>query len=281
MGARILVVEDTPHSLQLMTYLLQAHTHTVIPAGTGEHGIELAHTPPAPDLVVMDLQLPGIDGYQTLAALRASPDSAAVPVIAVTSFAMVGDRDRALNAGFDHYLTKPIDPETFTEEINNLLPERLRGHLPALAGADPATTTPPAAPGPSVRHAADILVLDDSLINQTLLRSMLEPHGYRIRAAFTVEEAIAAADDRCPDLVLSDVHVAQQRGADFQSHLCSVPVLAAVPFAFLTATTDWQDPQLGDGGTRIIHRPIDPPALLDEVEALLHRRPGPSPPPPG
>jgi two-component system cell cycle response regulator len=272
LGARILVVEDTAYSLQLMTYLLTAHEHTVLEAVSGEQAIELASAT-APDLVVMDLQLPGIDGFETLTALRSIPDRDAVPVIAVTSFAMVGDGDRALDAGFDHYMTKPIDPESFVDEINTRLPEQLRGRDRQQPGPEPASVTEPAS-GSTTCRGADILVLDDSLINQTLLRSMLEPHGYRIRAAFTVEEAIAAAADSCPDLVLSDVHVAQQRGADFQSHLWSVPVLAAVPFAFLTATTDWQDPQLGDGRTRIIHRPIDPPALLDEVEALLHPRPG-------
>ena len=126
MGARILVVEDTAHSMQLMTYLLSAYEHTVVEAGTGEQAIELASAT-APDLVVMDLQLPGIDGFETLTALRSLPDRDVVPVIAVTSFAMVGDRDRALDAGFDHYLTKPIDPESFVEEINTRLPEQLRG----------------------------------------------------------------------------------------------------------------------------------------------------------
>jgi two-component system, cell cycle response regulator len=273
MGARILIVEDTPHNLQLMTYLLETHGHTVVAAVTGEQGIELALAAP-PDLVVMDLQLPGLDGYAALTALRSAPDLAAVPVVAVTSFAMVGDRDRALNAGFDHYMAKPIDPETFTEEINGRLPEHLRGSRPVPAGTGPAQTTDLPTPGPDRQHAADILVLDDSLINQTLLRSMLEPHGYHVRTAFTVEQAITAAEDALPDLVLSDVHVGRQTGAQLLSHVRGVPVLAVVPFAFITATADWQDPLFDAGATRVIRRPIEPAALLNEVEALLSRRTG-------
>jgi len=270
MGARILVVEDTAHSMQLMTYLLSAYEHTVVEAGTGEQAIELASAT-APDLVVMDLQLPGIDGFETLTALRSLPDRDVVPVIAVTSFAMVGDRDRALDAGFDHYLTKPIDPESFVEEINTRLPEQLRGtgrRQPA------AASTPAAEPesGPKGRHRADIVVLNDSALNQTLFRSILEPHGYHIRTASTVDEAIAAVEAACPDLVLSDVHLGEHSGGELLSYLRTVPLLTVVPFVFLSATTDWQDPVLGDGTAPIIRCPVEPSVLLAEVKRLLSDR---------
>jgi two-component system cell cycle response regulator len=270
-GATILVVEDTTYSLQLMTYLLTAHQHTVVEAVTGEQAIELASAT-GPDLVVMDLQLPGIDGFETMAAVRAIPDRDAVPVIAVSSFAMVGDRDRALDAGFDHYLTKPIDPESFVEEINTWLPEQLRGRIRPQPGAQPASAAgslPEPEPEPGGDRGADILVLDASRLNQMLLRSILEPHGYRVRTTSTVEEAIAAADAARPDLVLSEVHVGRRSGAELLAHLSS-----AVPFAFLSATVDWQDPLLGADAPPLIRAPIEPMALLAEVHALLHTERG-------
>ncbi|MDQ1752693.1 MAG: hypothetical protein QOE71_3749 [Pseudonocardiales bacterium] len=270
MAARILVVEDTPDSLELMMFLLETHDHTVVGAETGEQAIELA-TAVRPDLVVMDLQLPGIDGYQALIALQSRPELVAVPVIAVTSFAMVGDRSRVLDAGFDHYVTKPIDPKTFAEVINDRLPEHLRGSPPLLTGVDVEVT---AAADADEQYAGDVLVLDDSLTNQTLLRSVLEPHGYQVRTAFTVEEAIAAAGVKRPDLVLSDVHVGQQRGISLLHYLRTVPSLAVVPFCFITASADWRDPLIREGTVRIIHRPIDPKALLDEVRTLLMTRTG-------
>jgi two-component system cell cycle response regulator len=272
MGARILVVEDTAYSLQLMKYLLTEHGHTVLEAVTGEQAIELASAT-ASDLVVMDLQLPGIDGFATMTALRSMPDRAPVPVIAVTSFAMVGDRDRAIAAGFDHYLTKPIDPESFVEEINARLPAELRGRRRPPSEEERAPAAEPAS-GTEGRCGADILVLDDSAINQTLLRSILEPHGYRVRTASTVEEAIAAVDAARPDLVLSDVHVGRQSGADLLSHLREVPVLTMVPFIFLSATTDWQDPIATEGRVLFLRRPIEPLVLLAEVSALLSARMG-------
>jgi len=126
-GARILIIEDTPHNLELMTYLLRASGHTVITAMTGLDGLALAHLE-RPDLIVLDVQLPDIDGYQVLARLRADRDLAARPVVAVTAYAMLGDRDAALVAGFDGYLSKPIDPVSFGRAIDARLSASLRGH---------------------------------------------------------------------------------------------------------------------------------------------------------
>jgi two-component system cell cycle response regulator len=192
---------------------------------------------------------------------------AAVPVVAVTSFAMVGDRDLALAAGFDDYMTKPIEPETFTRDIVAYLPEELRGSQPTPAESAPATER--IVPAAGAQPGAGILVLDDSPTNQALLRSMLEPYGHHVRTTSTVGEAIAAAEAKIPDLVLSDVHVGAQRGIDFLDHLRSVPALARVPFAFLTATADPRSPLVGDGTARVITRPIDTAALLAEIGTLL------------
>ena len=125
MSARILAVDDVLHNLDLMTYLLQAAGHQVVGATTGSEALLLA-ADRRPDLVVLDLQLPDLDGYEVLAQLRAQPDLADIPVIAVTAYAMVGDRDAALAAGFDGYLAKPIDPLTLARAINAYLPFELR-----------------------------------------------------------------------------------------------------------------------------------------------------------
>jgi two-component system, cell cycle response regulator DivK len=118
--ARILVVEDYPDNLALMTYLLTAAGHDVRGAGTGRQTLEAAHDDP-PDIVVLDIQLPDMDGYQVLTELRADPRTAHVPVVAVTAYAMVGDRDDALAAGFDGYLPKPITPRTFAQTVESHL----------------------------------------------------------------------------------------------------------------------------------------------------------------
>ena len=104
---RVLVVEDNPLNMKLVRDVLIASGYDVLPAVTGEEGVALATTC-EPDLVLMDLQLPDFDGYEALRRLRADPALAAVPVVAVTAFAMQEDRERARRSGFDGYLEKPI-----------------------------------------------------------------------------------------------------------------------------------------------------------------------------
>ena len=126
---QILIVEDNPYNLELMTYLLTASGHEVRSAMTGADGLAViaaAH----PDLVVLDLQLPDMDGYEVLERIRTRGDVADLPVVAVTAYAMVGDRDLALAAGFDGYISKPIDPTTFVRDVIAHLPAPLRGHTP-------------------------------------------------------------------------------------------------------------------------------------------------------
>jgi CheY-like chemotaxis protein len=120
MGRRILVIEDNTTNMELMTYLLTAFGHTTIAARDGEEGVEAAlHL--NPDLILCDLALPKIDGYGVARRLRGEPGLSAVPMIAVTASAMVGDRDKVMAAGFDGYISKPITPETFVAEVENFL----------------------------------------------------------------------------------------------------------------------------------------------------------------
>ncbi|MDT4937573.1 MAG: two-component system, cell cycle response regulator [Pseudonocardiales bacterium] len=129
MSARILAVDDVSHNLELMTYLLHASGHEVFAAATGAEALRSARLY-RPDLVVLDVQLPDMSGHRVLEELRADPELADIPVIAVTAYAMVGDRDHVLSTGFDGYLAKPIDPMTLGAAIDAHLPADLRGHPP-------------------------------------------------------------------------------------------------------------------------------------------------------
>jgi len=140
--ARILAVEDNPDNLELMTYLLEASGHSVIPAMTGALGVALARSE-RPALVVLDIQLPDTNGYEVLSRLRTDPELAWLPVVAVTAYAMVGDRDDVLGAGFDGYVSKPIDPASFARTIDTFLPDALRGHEPVATWSE---STDPVSP---------------------------------------------------------------------------------------------------------------------------------------
>jgi two-component system, cell cycle response regulator DivK len=117
---RILVIEDNPNNLYLVTFLLEQRGHEVLQAESGPKGLELAATR-KPDLILLDIQLPGMDGHAVARALKSDPHLKLIPVVAVTSYAMVGDRAQILAAGAQGYIEKPINPETFVAEIEQFL----------------------------------------------------------------------------------------------------------------------------------------------------------------
>jgi two-component system, cell cycle response regulator DivK len=116
----ILVVEDNAKNLKLVRDVLCHCGYDVIEAGTAEDGIKLAEEQ-RPGLVLMDIQLPGMDGYEAVKLLKRSANTASVPVVAVTAFAMKDDRQRALDAGFDGYIEKPISVEALRTEVRSYL----------------------------------------------------------------------------------------------------------------------------------------------------------------
>lgn len=125
MAARVLLVEDNPANLTLMQYLLQASGYTTLTATDGRQGVDVAQRE-SPDVILMDLQLPIMSGYEAARLVKADPALRDVPIIAVTAFAMVGDRDKILARGFDGYIAKPITPERFVSEVEWFIAPALR-----------------------------------------------------------------------------------------------------------------------------------------------------------
>lgn len=117
---RILVVEDNETNMYLIRFILTKNGYEVLEAGTGEKGFELA-VKEKPDLIIMDIQLPGIDGLETTKKIRDSESEEAVSIVALTSYAMAGDKEKSLAAGCTGYIEKPINPETFMAEIKKYL----------------------------------------------------------------------------------------------------------------------------------------------------------------
>jgi len=120
MGKKILVIEDNEQNLYLITFMLEKNGYEVIQARDGREGVELAARV-EPALILLDIQLPGMDGYAVARELRSIPALAVVPMVAVTSYAMVGDKEKALAAGCRGYIEKPINPGTFIEDMEKYL----------------------------------------------------------------------------------------------------------------------------------------------------------------
>ena len=123
MKKKILLIEDNEQNRYLATFLLERQGHRVVSACDGPEGIERAKSL-LPDIILLDIQLPEMDGYAVAQALRRNPALQHVPIIAVTSYAMPGDREKALEAGCTGYLEKPIDPDTFVDSIERFLPPK-------------------------------------------------------------------------------------------------------------------------------------------------------------
>jgi two-component system cell cycle response regulator len=212
-------------------------------------------------VILMDLQMPNLNGYDAAAQIKALPDLRHVPIVAVTAFAMVGDRDKILAGGFNGYIPKPITPETFVAQVETFVSKS-------------APAAPRRAPF-GVRangKGHTILVVDNSPVNLSLAASTFEPFGYEVVVAHSVAEALDLARRRRPDLILSDVHMPSQSGYDFLRIVKEDETLKTIPFVFISSTV-WgnkeRDAGLDLGADRFILRPIEPEALIKQVDECL------------
>lgn len=192
--ARILIIEDNRANAELMAFLLTAYGHSAVSASDGPRGIAAARAAP-PDLVACDVNLPGMDGFAVLAALKADPALARVPVLAVTALAMAGDREKLLAAGFDGYIGKPIEPDSFVAELEAFLPA-----VPAPAALAPVRPT--------------VLLVDDDAFMLAVLADMLGDEPVRVLSASSGEEALALIGREPVDVILCDQSMPGMSGTE-------------------------------------------------------------------
>lgn len=270
MPARILVIEDNPINLELMTYLLQAWQHEVQAARDGEEGLALARVRP-PDLVICDIQMHGIDGYEVARRLRADPALKAVPLVAVTAYAMVGDHERALAAGFDMHVSKPIDPAGFMELIQPLLPGRTAAPMPHEGPPEGSAADVPGnlrAP----RRPCVLLTVDDGPVNVEYKMDLFQAAGYELVPTRGVVEALRMLHSRAVDLVISDVVMPEGGGFELLRRLRADSATRDLPFIFLTASArDEPSRQRGLdlGADDYLIRPLPAHELLGHIRRCL------------
>lgn len=219
--ARILIIEDNPANIELMSFLLSAYGHAPLSAADGPRGVAAARSE-RPDLIACDVNLPGMDGFAVLAELKGDPALAGVPILAVTALAMTGDREKVLAAGFDGYISKPIEPESFVAELEAFLTT-----TPASAPA-PAAATPPApaqtqstAATASIDAAATpdagartLLLVDDDRFMLGVLNDMLVGQPYRVLSACSGEEALQVLSHEPVEVILCDQAMPGMRGTE-------------------------------------------------------------------
>ncbi|MGA2552310.1 MAG: response regulator [Burkholderiaceae bacterium] len=264
MGAHILVIEDNLINLELMRYLLETFKYRVSVASNGEEGIEAARRE-SPDLILCDVQMPGIDGYEVVRRLRSDTAFDPIPVVAVTAYAMVGDQARA-QAVFDGYIAKPIDPASFIQNMEAFLKPENRNRVRPTQAKDSAPASK------SGRSGRVILALDNLQVNLDLATTIFESAGYTVIATSDMKQALDLARKHAPDLILSDVSMPVGSGFEFLKEIKADATLCETPFVFLTSTAMNEADRkrgLALGATKYLFRPLEPSLLLAEVEDCL------------
>lgn len=270
--ARILVIEDNPANLELMSYLLSVNGHDIVTATDGEEGLKLASSSPPVDLIICDVHLPVVDGYEVARRLKTDAELRSIPLVAVTALAMVGDKEKVLETGFDSYIPKPINPREFAAQVQSFLPDRKAGAPPFRP--IPAVTITPAVQKTSAARAVRILVVDNTPANRELARATLEPHGYRITAVASVNEARARLEAEQFDLILSDLHMPGDSGLQLLEMVRDDPRWQGMPFV-LTSSSVWGE--CDRERSRVLKvdsfviRPVSPQKILDAVTSSLSK----------
>ncbi|MGZ4809579.1 MAG: response regulator [Thermoanaerobaculia bacterium] len=261
MSAKVLIIDDDPVNIELLGYLLRAFSHEPLIALGGKEGLRMAAAH-IPDLILCDIQMPDMNGFEVVRRLRTDQRFAFVPIVAVTALAMVGDREKIMAAGFDGYLTKPIAPETFVAEIQKYLPpDRVSSvvlEMPVAGGTSPMLS-------PRATSCGYVLVVDDNLPNLDLLHHLITSLGADMIGATNADPGLAIARANTPSLIISDLHMPGCNGVELLEIVRSDQELRRTPFVLISATDATPDEQrraLASGADGFLLRPLDPETIL-------------------
>ena len=253
--SRILIVDDVNENLHALMNILR-DSYAILAANTGEKALELARRSPQPDLILLDIKMPGMDGYSVLAQLKAEPATADIPVIFVTALADAADEARGLAMGVADYITKPVNPDLLHLRVGMQLElQRHRSHPP---GFDAAHTA---------ERPASLLVVDDVPENIHELLAALKDE-YRIMVANSGAKALELVQGPTPpDLVLLDIVMPGMDGYEVCRRIKASTAGNAIPVIFVTVVDATEQKVKGFelGAADFITKPFD----IDEVRARV------------
>ena len=254
--ARILVAEDSPDIRELIRMLLESDGHVVTAVADGRAAVGAARETPL-DLVLMDLSLPILSGWEATRQIRSDPKTASLPVIAVTAHAMQGDRERALAAGCDGFIPKPIDEESFARQVASFL------------GARPVLLTERSRPRTLRDEPGRILLVEDQPDVADLIREDLETDGHSVVVAPGSQEAleIFESDSRF-DLAVLDVMLGGESGYALTAALAG-RAASYLPVLLVTAGTIDREKAYAAGADDFIGKPIESSELRVRAASLI------------
>lgn len=254
---RILIVDDVNENLHALMNILR-DDYVISAATSGEKALEIAQRQPQPDLILLDIKMPGMDGYSVLARLKAEPATADIPVIFVTALSEATDEERGLKLGVADYITKPVNAELLRVRVKNQL--ELKGYRKTPILLDAMRRLPPG-------EVPTILVVDDIPENIHALLEVLKD-DYRIMVANNGRKAIELAQGATPpDLILLDIVMPDMNGVEVCRQIKMTPSGNRIPIIFITVVDSSEDKVHGFdvGAADYITKPFD----IDEVRVRI------------
>eukprot|EP00913_Durusdinium_trenchii_P028314 g26542.t1 len=261
---------------------LRDRDHDVVVAVNGEEGIQQAQAE-SPDLILMDLSLPGIDGWEATRAIKAEKETAGIPVIALTAHAMPGDREKAIEAGCDDYETKPYDWTRLFTKVDEILTRKAADAVEddAPLSADPpgngADLQPHAVPDPIRKESITgrtILIVDDKELNRDLLARGVRDDGHHILFATNGREALDMLESQSVDLVLLDIMMPLVDGFEVLRQMKADTGLRHIPVIVISASEQMASAVrcIEMGADDYLPKPWDPVLLKARIDSSLERK---------
>lgn len=254
MKKQILLVEDNVATAEVMTNELKFLGYDVVLAENGAQAVELA-TAESPDLIIMDIALPKMDGLKAASQIRANPNTKAIPILAATARALPEDRGKCLAAGCSDYIAKPFTHD----ELNACIARLLKKNK-----LDPAK-----AEGPKKK----VLIIDDNVDFSTLVRTKLAATGkYEVWVEHDGSSGISAARTFRPDLILLDVMMPDLDGPAVAEQISEQKDMAHIPIVFLTSIVSEEEARSHAGvigGRRFVAKTEKLQNILSYVEQIL------------
>jgi CheY-like chemotaxis protein len=256
----VLVVEDNQLNMEMACELLESAGFKTLRAEEGATALALAQQT-QPDVVLIDLHLPNMDGFEVAQQLKLLPAMADVPLVAFTAMVMKGDRERAIAAGCEGYIAKPIDVRQFANTVRSYLRRPsvaalTPGEAPALLQAPPVATVPShnhsvspatytlpwqALSGMAFPLSHNVMVVDDNVLNVELLKEALESMQQHVVAVYNGRQAVRLATQHPPDLILLDIMMPEMDGYEVLAQLKQHPQTEHIPVIFVSALDKTKD----------------------------------------
>jgi CheY-like chemotaxis protein len=245
---KVLVVDDEQDNLEMIAETMSFYGATTKAAKSGAEGLEILESF-RPNLILLDLSMPKMDGWQMRMRIKENPANANVPIVALTAHAMSGDKERVLAAGFDGYIAKPINIASLIDDLRNTLQEK--GSLSMMNW--------------------QALVIEDETDSMELVQGILEYHGIRSTGAPTAEEAFQVLETRTPDLFIIDLALPGMDGWGFLKQLKSDERWSRIPRVAVTA---YHNPFLAEkaieaGFHAYFAKPIDATSFVRELQGII------------